>query len=233
MTTQNKTASINGLLLASGEIEKNCKNIRKNGAALDTLIHTTAVAIIVQSLPADEGGHLDCSRAKLLMDAMPKGMRSKALIAWFTEFSNIRFSPEGKVSLLTPQKHAKMYRQARPIEANATPYHTWSNEAEPVPKEFGDAQLASMLHAIQNRIKAAQEAGTLKVTPAVLNKVNTELAKVLVPVDNAVERNKKQAKAEAARLKTATAKLPSAPSAAALAKAGVRDAPAKRAATAH
>jgi hypothetical protein len=66
------------------KIDANLVTIRKNGDEINRLIHDTAVMILVHAKE-----HGDCSRAQMLVMAMPASFRRTSLIAWFTEYSPI------------------------------------------------------------------------------------------------------------------------------------------------
>jgi hypothetical protein len=58
--------------------------VRKNGDEFNTLIHDTAMMILIHAKE-----HGDCSRAQHLVMAMPASMRRTSLIVWFSDYSPI------------------------------------------------------------------------------------------------------------------------------------------------
>lgn len=66
------------------QIDKQIKQITTNSQKLNDLIHETAVLILEHAKE-----HGDCSRAQVLVMALPASMRRTMLIAWFSEFSPI------------------------------------------------------------------------------------------------------------------------------------------------
>lgn len=125
------------------------------GKKLDNLIHGTAVACIYLSMPHKEGGHNCANRALKLIKAMPKGSRSKTLIAWFHAYSNIRIVTDAKTKELTAgvlPPTSKQYKAADPIAAMDKPF--WSvDEVAPTPADFTTDAFAKRVAAL---IKAAK-----------------------------------------------------------------------------
>lgn len=125
------------------------------GKKMDNLLHSTAVACIYLSMPHTDGGHNCAARALKLLQAMPKGSRAKALIAWFHAYSNIRIVKDSKTGglkagVLKPEN--KQYKIADPIAAMAKPF--WTVEEKDVdPADFTTDSLAKRVAAL---IKAAK-----------------------------------------------------------------------------
>jgi hypothetical protein len=107
------------------KIDQNIKLVKRDGAAWNLLVHTTAVAILVH---AQETG--DCTRALALVEAMPKSVKRAALIEWFAEYSPIGMNvKERKVRFHKPD--AKAYNPFDVEKAEANPWH----ERDSVKKE--------------------------------------------------------------------------------------------------
>ncbi|UCR81388.1 hypothetical protein [Brevundimonas phage AA] len=117
------------------QIDQNIKWIAATGKKLDAILHATAVAIIVHAKE-----HGDCSRAKTMLDAMPKSGRAKALAAWFETFSAIRFNGDGEVGLLA-DKEKRIWLVE---EAQATPFWELNPEKDVVVFDL-DKALAALL----------------------------------------------------------------------------------------
>lgn len=117
------------------QIDTNIKWIGRTGKKLDAIIHATACAIIVHAQQ-----HGDCSRAKTLLDAMPKSGRAKALLAWFETMSPIRFNGDGEVGLLADKEK----RVWMVDEAKATPFWELNPEKDVVVFDL-DKALAALL----------------------------------------------------------------------------------------
>lgn len=153
-----------GNLVSGKKVDASIKWIASTGSKMDATIHATAVACIYLSMPHKEGGHNCAMRALALVNAMPKGSRVKALVAWFHAYSNIRFRWEKKAGaysagVLKPE--AKEYRDARPADALAKPF--WSVEEKAVdPAEFTHDKFAAAVAALIKKATAAVD----KLSPA-------------------------------------------------------------------
>lgn len=202
MTTKDRFAH---LALEGKTIDANVKRIKATGKTFYALVHRTAVAIVVQSLPHSEGGHLDCSKAAALIAALPGASRANALKAWFEHYSNIRFNGDNKVGLLKPAD--KDYNPSvNPIEANGTPY--WELTPEPaVAGPLTDVDLDRMLQGIIKRIATAKDEGRLALSPATVNSLGA-VEKMAETLHRRAEAEKARAKAEtdAAKAKAAPAR---------------------------
>lgn len=155
-----KTADSNSY--CSTAIGRSIASIRSAGKKLDARIHATGVAIMHRA--ADHG---DCSLLPSLLDAMPKGVRRKAFIAWVHAFSNIRVGEkDGAFSARMIGKTHKDYAEPRPGEAFARPF--WTVEEQTVsPSAFDDNALAKAVAAL---IKRA-EGENAQLSPAAREKL--------------------------------------------------------------
>lgn len=134
------------------QIDTNIRWVGKTGVKLDAIIHATACAIIVHAKE-----HGDCSRAKTLLDAMPKSGRAKALLAWFETMSPIRFNGDGEVGLLAD----KDKRVWMVDEAKATPFWELNPEKDVVVFDL-DKALASLLKKAHDQ----EQKGVFQPDPA-------------------------------------------------------------------
>jgi hypothetical protein len=98
------------------KIDAAIRQVKTNGAKWNTLVHTTAVAILNH---AQANG--DCTRALALVEAMPKSVKRAALIEWFAEYSPIGMNvKERKVRF--HKADAKAYRPFDVEKAEANPW---------------------------------------------------------------------------------------------------------------
>ena len=98
-------------------IDRNIRTITGNISKLNDLIHSTAVLIL--SHARDHG---DCTRALVLVKAMPASMRRKMLIDWFERNSPIRLNlVNDKVGMLKAE--AKGYTAFDVDAAMAVPFY--------------------------------------------------------------------------------------------------------------
>lgn len=90
--------------------------VKASGAAFNSLVHDTAVAILEH---AQKTG--DCTRALALVEAMPKSTKRGAVIGWFADYSPIGMNvKERKVRFHKPE--AKAYRPFDVKKAKANPW---------------------------------------------------------------------------------------------------------------
>lgn len=149
------TALNEGNSIDAKRVDASIRYVTQTGAKLLPTIHATAVACIHLSMPHIDGGHNCAIRATNLVNAMPKGTRVKALVAWFAAFSNIRLVWDKKLNtykggVLKPE--AKAYVQADPGGAMLKPF--WTPEEKDVdPAVFTDSKFAT---AIANLIARAK-----------------------------------------------------------------------------
>lgn len=178
--------------MAPKVLAANIRKVGTNSKALDQLIHKTAVATFIHSLPHSVGGHLDANKAGLLLKAMTKGQSRLRLVAWFEHFTNIRVTTDKdektkditfKVSLVKPGSSGyKDVTEAMVVKANDTPFWALNQEREPTPVVIDDVKLAKMLASLVGQIKKARDAGNLNLTPMGINMV-TSLTKTAETAD--------------------------------------------------
>ncbi len=142
---------------STSAVDKNIGWIASTGKKMDCMIHATAVVCIYLSMPHKDGGHNCANRALKLVNAMPKGSRVKALVAWFHAYSNIRLRWDKKAGAYTAgvlKPSAKDYKPADPQTAMSKPF--WSVEEKDVdPSEFTTDTLAKRVAALLKAASAA------------------------------------------------------------------------------
>jgi hypothetical protein len=169
---------VSALAMTQDTITKNIKRIGVSGKAYDNLVHITGVALIVASMPIDQGGQLDAGKALDYVKSLSAGSSRNRVVAWLHEFSNMRFSTirsednSLKITMQLLKPTHPQYKDARPIEANATPFWELNHEGNPVSVEFTDKVFVTMINNMLLRAKKAQDAakvgqGTFNVSPAV------------------------------------------------------------------
>lgn len=144
--------------------------IQKNALNFNNLVHNTGLAIIVSSMPHDQGGHLDAGRALDFVKAVPGAIR-KDVVAWLHKYSNIRISAKKdatgvivySMKLLKPKSEA--YRTANPMEADANPFWKTEEKAERPMQQFTSTSLHKGLAALLNRYDAARKEDKVALTP--------------------------------------------------------------------
>lgn len=159
-------AEVQKLGMTDAALDKSIQSIARTGKKWHNDVHTAAVAILVASLPTDEGGHTDCSRYAKLMAAMPKGSRANALKAWFSHFTNIRVNGDGKSGLLKPGQ--KGYQKVDVALASKTTF--WDLTPEPaVPQALTDIELDAMVQRLLTVVQTAKDEGRLAVTATTMS----------------------------------------------------------------
>ena len=112
----------------AGLIGKSIALLSSATAKVDARAHATAMAVLYCSLPAEMGGSRDCSKAVALVEALGKGGRANAMIAWFHAHSNVRFIAKKGQPLavkMVSEKTPKLYRELTPADvenARLSPY---------------------------------------------------------------------------------------------------------------
>ena len=179
MAEVNMPSSYATLAMDGKKIDANNRSIAKSSKALDMLIHTTGVAIIIQSLPHEMGGHLDCSKALKYVQALSAGTSRNRVVQWLHDFSNIRVTfqkPDergdgGWSAKLIKPGQAGYNSDVDPVKANATPFWEHSREGQAITKAMDDTAIASALQSILNRVEKARKEGNLALSPATLQLV--------------------------------------------------------------
>jgi hypothetical protein len=152
--------------LSADKLSKNIKAIGRTGKAFDALVHSTGVALIIESMPHSAGGHLNADPVVAFMRALPPGASRNRVVAWLEKYSNIRVTTkvnEDK-SLTFKAKLVKAsedgYAEANPVAAHDNPYWLAFSEGAAVPVTFTQKDFDRMLAALIRRADAAKEAGT-------------------------------------------------------------------------
>lgn len=177
MTAQQTMPTAYASLAMTGKvIDNNNRKIGTNSKALDNLIHATGVAIIIQSLPQDQGGHLDCSKALKYIQALSAGTSRNRVVQWLHDFSNIRvtFSADDKANgwackLLKPGQAG--YITVDPVKANKTPFWEHSREGAAVTKAMDDTAFARRLASLLKAVDDASAENRLALSPATMQLV--------------------------------------------------------------
>ncbi len=145
-------------------IDGNIALVRKNGDALNNLIHETAMMILHHAAPKDKGGegHGDCSRAQFLVMAMPASMRRTSLIAWFEKYSPVvvknstDWNAQLQPKVFNTGKANPLYRDWNLEGANNEPFWQIANAQREIapPKSFDDliSQVQNMTRRIEREI---------------------------------------------------------------------------------
>jgi len=128
-------------------IDKNIALVATNANKLNSLIHTTALAIFDHAKE-----HGDCTRALALVKAMPASMRRTMLIQWFSDYSPITVKlASGKSPEAVGLNRGKNANDWNRPAAVATPFYDLA-EQNPEDKEYDLAALIKMVQAISKRI---------------------------------------------------------------------------------
>jgi hypothetical protein len=167
-------------------IARQIKFIAQTGPKLDATIHGVAVACIGMSMPHSEGGHNCAMRAVQLVNTLAdlnKSARTKALVAWFHAFSNIRLRKDDKTgkyvgSVMSPK--LKGYRSDISTgDAMATPF--WSVEeksSDPADFFLGDA-IAKLIKRAAGKVETQADKDAL----ASLERIAKKASKAPVAAD--------------------------------------------------
>jgi hypothetical protein len=130
-------------------IDKNITYIRTVSKNVRERIHETGCMII-----AHAEAYGDCSRAKLLVEAMGKGARRSDMVKWFGHFSPIAVNivdKDPKTSSVRLRKSdAKAYNRFNVAGARAVPY--WELNKEQMP------DVADDLETVNGKIKPRRPA---------------------------------------------------------------------------
>lgn len=111
-------------------IDKNIRSITGNIAKLNDLIHTTAMLILSHA-----NDHGDCTRALVLVKAMPASFRRGLLVGWFERNSPIRMNlTNDKVGMLKAE--AKGYTPFNLEAAAAVPFYVEQTKAPGEAKQY-------------------------------------------------------------------------------------------------
>jgi hypothetical protein len=165
------------------KITASIKSLATMTAKVDARAHATAMAIFHRSLPTDMGGDMNCDGAAALVDALGKGGRKNAMIAWLHEHTNIRIvSAKGKpmrASMLKPG--LKMYRELTwdNVEtARLNPY--WEQKAlegvAPLTDQTLIARLEGLLKAVEREGVTIDNGDNVKLLSAIRTRVATHKA---------------------------------------------------------
>lgn len=160
-------------------------SIGTRGKNLDRDTHAAAVAALIASLPEAMGGHLNATPALQLCQAMSAGQARNKVIAWFTEFSNVRItvSKQKDGSFKWSAKNRNHEHEAylpvtEAIVMRAIKVPFWDLSPEP---DMVEVDVSKLIAAAIKKITAAAAAGKLKADPA--NELRIAGLRKLVAVD--------------------------------------------------
>lgn len=137
------------------QINRNIQTISRSYAKVNTLVHTTAVGILVHAQQ-----HGDCTAALRLVQAMPKSARRGLLINWFAKYSPIGMNVnKGKVGF--HKEGAKLYR---PFDIEAATANPWFSGEEADKEDLPDTTLEVVnkgIFALANRFQKLLDEGSV------------------------------------------------------------------------
>jgi hypothetical protein len=127
-------------------IDKNIRSITGNIAKLNGLIHDTAMLILSHA-----NDHGDCTRALVLVKAMPASFRRGLLVGWFERNSPIRMNLNNdKVGMLKAE--AKGYTPFDLEAAAAVPFYVEQTKAPGEVKLIGAEAFDKSFDSFVNRM---------------------------------------------------------------------------------
>lgn len=133
----------------SADIDKAIASIKSRGAKLDADIQTCALSIL-----AHIDKHGDITKFTALFEAMPKGSRRNALVAWACEFGKLAVNLEPETKALKPFLF-KRDAETNLASAAGKPWFDFKPE-KPVDEEF---DFASQLQRLLQKAQKAKDAG--------------------------------------------------------------------------
>lgn len=133
-------------------IDASIRKIATNAAALNALIHETAMAILNHAKE-----HGDCTRAQHLLMAMPRSHRRSILVKWFGKYSPIVIKDsDNHVAKMHP-KDSKNYVPFDIEGASSEPFFDMA-DANPE-RTYDFAALVKMVEGLGKRIHKLVEEG--------------------------------------------------------------------------
>lgn len=137
--------------MAKAEIEKNIASIGRRGALLDKDIQTTALAVL-----AHIEDHREVSLFKKLFDAMPKGSRRNALVAWAIGYGQVAVNQDKLTKVAQPF----LFDKNKEPDLEAAAGKAWFDfKKEKAPAEAFN--FGTELEAFQKKVKAWVKAGKI------------------------------------------------------------------------
>lgn len=156
--------------MAKADIEKNIASIGRRGALLDKDIQTTALAVLTHIAEFRE-----VSLFKKLYDAMPKGSRRNALVAWAIGYGQVAVNQDKLTKVAQPF----LFNKDKEPDLEAAAGKAWFDfKKEKAPAEAFNFE--PELEAFQKKIKGWIKAGKIS---AVDPTVATILAAKATPND--------------------------------------------------
>jgi hypothetical protein len=203
-------ASYAHLALSGKALSANIRKVGTSGKAFDKLVHTTAIACLIHSLPEDKGGHLNATAALNLVKAMPPGSQRGMLVAWFRKFSNVRITANkdektGDISFaarLVKPEQQDFNDKVDPNKANLTPFYDVQEDRNLTPFMFTEDYLARALGGIVKRFDDASTEG--RIDPN-LPDADKKVIEAIRNLSEAVAKRAEKAKQDAEKAKQAAA----------------------------
>lgn len=133
------------------EIEKNIASIGRRGALLDKDIQATGLAVL-----AHIEDHREVSLFKKLFDAMPKGSRRNALVAWAVGYGQVAVNMDKATKAAQPF----LFNKEKKADLKAASEKAWfdfKKEKEPAEAFSFETEL----EAFQKKVKAWVKAGKI------------------------------------------------------------------------
>lgn len=140
-------------------IDRNIAAVRRTGDKFNQLVHETAMAIARHAME-----HGDCSRAQVLLHAMPASMRRTQLALWFHTYTPI------VVKEKEPGWNSKMHKEGSklfvPFDLDAGDAMPWYKlaeaNAEGETKTLTFEQLVEMISGVAKRIEKKADDGAIE-----------------------------------------------------------------------
>lgn len=132
-------------------IEKSIASIGRRGALLDKEIQTTGLAVL-----AHIEDHREVSLFKKLFDAMPKGSRRNALVAWAVGYGQVAVNMDKATKAAQPF----LFNKEKKADLKAASEKAWFDfKKEKEPAEAFNFE--TELEAFQKKVKAWVKAGKI------------------------------------------------------------------------
>ncbi|ATI16308.1 hypothetical protein HOS13_gp01 [Caulobacter phage Lullwater] len=192
------------LAMSADALKKNLAKVRSSSKAFDKLVHSVAVACLIQALPEDIGGHNNATPIRDLMNGLSDGASRLRVKEWAEAHSNVRINViKDKAGKITGFG-AKMVKAedtgfitldklgALVLKANDTPFWAFSQESTPEPMVITEDVFARRLAGFLKALDKAKQEDRLNVSGAALHQIDA-LRKVSEAATKRAERLKDQA----------------------------------------
>lgn len=173
------------LAMSADVLKRNLTKVRTRSKAFDKLVHSVAVACLIQALPEDLGGHNNSTPMRDLMNGLSDGASRLRVKEWAEAHSNIRINTirdkAGKITgfgakMAQPDSEGYIALDklgAKVLAANDKPFWMFSQESTPTPLVITEAVFASRLNALLKAIDKAKNEGNLNISAASLHQVDS------------------------------------------------------------